>query len=285
LSLGLLGAGCNSPGGGNAGETTGAAPGATAQGGTLVIKGSDTLLQLTQAWVEAFEKQHPNVPISVTGGGSGTGITGLINGTADIANASREIEPKELQAAQAKGINPVENVVARDALSVIVHPENPVDTLTLDQVKEIYTGKVTNWNQVGGPDQKILLLSRETNSGTYDYFREHVLKEENFVPSTLLLPSTNQIVDTTAQDKGAIGYVGLGYLNPKVKPVKMKKDANSPAVDPTVDNVMNNSYPISRELYQYTKGTPAGHAKTWIDFVTSPAGQQIVRQKDFVPLQ
>lgn len=264
-------------GGGTAGQNTG--------GNTLVVKGSDTMLQLSQAWAEAFMKKHPDISVSVTGGGSGTGIKALINGTTQIANASREIETKEVQAAETKGIKPVQHAVARDALSLIVHPSNTIESLSIDQIKAIYTGKVTNWKEVGGPDKPFLLLSRETNSGTYGYFKEHLLDDENFIPTTLLLPSTKAITDEVATNPRAIGYVGLGYVSDTVKPLKIKATETGPAVDATMDNVLNKTYPISRELYQYTNGEPTGHAKTWMDYVLSPEGQQIVRQKDYVPIK
>jgi len=268
-------------------ETSGSgekAPGSGSRAAKLQITGSDTMLQLAQAWAGEFMKAHPDIQVTVSGGGSNTGLKALVNGTTDIANASREIKPSEREAIEKAGRKVVEFIVARDALSVIVNPQNPVSELTMDQLKQIYSGQVTNWKQVGGPDMNIVLNSRESSSGTYTFFQEHVLgKGVPFAATAMLQPSTQQIVDNVAQDKGGIGYVGLGYMSPKVKMVKVKKDASSPAVPATAEDVVKGDYPLARPLYQYMSSDPEGAAKTWIDWVLGPEGQAVVKKMEFVP--
>jgi phosphate transport system substrate-binding protein len=251
----------------------------------LQIRGSDTLLQVSQIWAQTFIEQNPEALVVVTGGGSGTGIKALINGTAHVANSSRDISSKEEKAAVDRGIEMHEFEVARDAMSIILNPANPIRTLTTAQVRELYTGKVTNWNQLGGPDARVILAARDTSSGTYEYFKDHVLEGDNYVPGTLHLASNPAIVAQVSQDRGAVGYVGLGYLSPDIKPVPIQQDAASPPVEPTVDNVLDGSYPISRALFQYTAGAPQGQVKQWIDFVLSEEGQKIVRQHGFIPVR
>jgi phosphate transport system substrate-binding protein len=233
--------------------------------------------------------EHPEASISVTGGGTGTGIAAMINGTVDIANASREMKEEEIEAAQGNGISPVEHVVARDAIAVVVHPSNPVDGLTLEQISDIYTRKITNWQQVGGEDRPIVLLSRESNSGTYVYFLEQVLRlgeesEKFFSPETLLMPSSEGIGTEVAQNPNAIGYDGLGYVTSDQKTLGVAKAANSPFVLPAVSTVDDGTYPVSRDLYMYTAGEPRGGVKDYLDFILGP-GQAIVPTLGFVPLQ
>ncbi len=281
LSLGLLWlpAACGPPTPQPAGEASTA----------IENKGSDTLVNLALAWAEAYMAEHPEVRISVTGGGSGTGIAAMINGTVDIANASRAMKPEEIAAAQANGIDPVEFVVARDAIAVVVHPSNPVDRLTLRQISDIYTGKITNWSQVGGEDRPIVLLSRESNSGTYVYFLENVIrlgdKESDllFSPDTLLMPSSEGISAEVRQNPNSIGYDGLGYVTPEQKVVAVAQDAQSPYVLPSVETVNDGSYPISRPLYMYTAGEPGGEVRDYLDWVLG-LGQAIVSEAGFVPL-
>jgi len=230
------------------------------------------------------------VRISVTGGGSGTGIAAMINGTTDIANASRRIKSEELAAARANGIEPVELVVARDAIAVVVHPSNPVDGLTLEQISAIYTGRITNWEAVGGEDRPIVLLSRESNSGTYVYFLENVIRmgeEESdllFSPETLLMPSSEGISAEIRQNRNAIGYDGLGYVTPDQKTVAIARDAQGPYVLPSIETVNDGSYPISRPLYMYTAGEPAGAVADYIAWVLDE-GQAVVSKLGFVPLR
>lgn len=253
-------------------------------------KGSDTLVNLALAWAEKYMEENPEVRISVTGGGSGTGIAAMINGTVDIANASRAMKAEEIEAARANGITPVEFVVARDAIAIVVHPSNPVDRLTLQQISDIYTGKVVNWKQVGGEDRPIVLLSRESNSGTYLYFLEHVIRlgDPNsdllFSPETLLMPSSEGISAEIRQNPNAIGYDGLGYVTPDQKVVAVARDPSSPYVLPSVETVNDGSYPISRPLYMYTAGEPKGEVKRYIEWILSE-GQAIVPELGFVPLK
>jgi phosphate transport system substrate-binding protein len=256
----------------------------------LQIKGSDTMVNLTQAWAEEFMKHNPGTSIAVTGGGSGTGISSLLSNTCDIAQVSREMKDTEIEMARKKGIEPNKIVVALDGLAVIVHPSNPITVLTLEQLASIYTGKVTSWAQVGGKEGKIVLLSREVNSGTHVYFKEHVLRhgdaksKEEFTPNALLLPSSQAIADEASQNTNAIGYFGMGYVTAKVKAVHVAKAVGDSAIVPSIESVQSGHYPISRPLIMYTKGEPTGLAKSFIDFVLSDEGQQVVRRLDFVPV-
>jgi len=252
--------------------------------------GSDTIVNLALAWAETYQGEHPDVRIAVTGGGSGTGIAALINGTVDIANASRQIKKEEVDRAQANHIAPVEHTVARDAIAVIVHPSNPVERLTLEQISDIYTGKITNWKQVGGENRPIVLLSRESNSGTHVFFLEQVIRLGDpkstalFAPDTLLLPSSEGITAEARQNPNAIGYDGLGYVTPEVKVLAVGRKPEGPFVLPSIESVNSNAYPIARDLYMYTAGKPAGQIEKYLDWIASPAGQEIVAQLGFVPL-
>ena len=251
-------------------------------------KGSDTIVNLALAWAEEYQFIQPNVNLSVTGGGSGTGIAALINGTVDIANASRKIKPEEIEEAQANGSDPIEFVIARDAIAIIVNPENPIDELSLNQISDIYSGKVNNWNELGGQDRPIVRLSRETNSGTHVYFLEEVLRlgqKENktlFSRDTLLLPSSEGISSEIRINPNAIGYDGLGYVTHDLKVIAVAKNDNSPFVLPSADSVNNNSYPIARDLYMYTDGQPKGEIKEYLDWILSSEAQRIVGELGFV---
>ncbi|MEM7034859.1 MAG: PstS family phosphate ABC transporter substrate-binding protein, partial [Chloroflexota bacterium] len=253
-------------------------------------KGSDTLVNLALAWAEEYRVVKPSVSIAVTGGGSGTGIASLINGTVDIANASRKMKDKEITAAQDNNINPIEFTVAIDALAVIIHPDNPVEVLTIDQLSDIYTGRITNWKDVGGHDATIVLLSRETNSGTHVYFLEEVVRKGNkentdiFAPQTLLMPSSVGITSELRRNPNAIGYDGLGYVTEHEKVVAVAIDNSSPYVLPKVETGADGSYPIARGLYMYTAGEPTGEIATYLDWIMGPEGQQIVAELGFVPL-
>lgn len=256
----------------------------------IQIKGSDTMVNLGQAWAEKYMELNPQDFISVTGGGSGTGLSALISGTCDIAMSSRNIKNKEIELAKQKGINPNEIKVALDGLAIVVNPENPVSKLTLDQLAQIFTGKITNWKQLGGQDGKIVILSREVNSGTHVYFKEHVLRKNDpnstveFAASALMLSSSQAIADEVAGNPAAIGYYGMGYISNKQKAVLVAKDPNSEYIAPTVDNVISGKYPISRPLLLYTNGEPQGLVKKIVDFVLSKEGQEIVAKTDFVPV-
>jgi len=254
-------------------------------------KGSDTIVNLALAWAERYQAEHPEVSISVTGGGSGTGIAALLNKTVDIANASRPMSSEEKQQAQADGIAPVEFVIARDAIAVIVNPENPVRQLTLQQISDIYSGKINNWSEVGGEDRPIVRLSRETNSGTHVYFLETVIRlgdSQNktlFSTDTLLLPSSEGIVSELRQNPNAIGYDGLGYVPPDLKVIAVAQDASGPYVIPSIETVNNNSYPVARDLYMYTAGQPSGAIEDYLDWILSPEAQAIVADLGFVPIK
>jgi len=249
------------------------------------------MVNLGQAWAEKYMQDNSGSFIAVTGGGSGTGLSSLISGTCDIAMSSRNIKEKEIALANKKGINPYEVKVALDGLAVVVSPKNPVAKLTLDQLAQIFSGKVTNWKEVGGEDAKIVILSREVNSGTHVYFKEHVLRKldpnskEEFAPGALMLSSSQAIADEIAQNPSAIGYYGMGYISNKQKPVMIAKNEKSVYEAPTIENVINGKYPISRPLFLYTNGQPQDLVKKCIDFVLSKEGQEIVLKTDFVPIQ
>jgi phosphate transport system substrate-binding protein len=253
-------------------------------------KGSDTIVNLALAWAERYQAENPEVRISVTGGGSGTGIAALLNGTVDIANASRQIKPEEVEQALANGVQPVEFTIARDAIAVIVHPDNPVDRLTLQQLSDIYSGKIDNWAEVGGEDRPIVRLSRETNSGTHVYFLETVLRlgdsEDRtlFSPDTLLLPSSEGIINEVRQNPNAIGYDGLGYVPDDLKIVAVAQAEGEPYVLPGIATVNDKSYPIARDLYMYTSGEPVGAAAAYLEWILSPEAQEIVSELGFVPI-
>lgn len=265
--------------------------GLPAEKDTLTNKGSDTIVNLALAWAEAYHEVRPDVNISVTGGGSGTGIAAMINNTVDIANASRRMKNKEIANAEENGITPVEFVIASDGIAVIVNPKNPVDRLTLQQVSDIFSGNINNWTEVGGEDRPIVRLSREVNSGTHVYFLETVVRmgdkkdDTLFSTSTLLLPSSEGITTEIAQNRNAIGYDGLGYVTDAVKTIALAPDDTSPYVSPTVETVMDSSYPVSRSLYMYTPGEPRGATKDYLDWIFGPAAQAIVRNLGFVPLE
>jgi phosphate transport system substrate-binding protein len=254
-------------------------------------KGSDTIVNLALAWAERYQTERPDVRISVTGGGSGTGIAALINGTVDIANASRQIKSEELDEAKAKGMNPVEFVIARDAIAVIVNPENPVRRLTLKQISDIYSGKISNWKEIGGDDRPVVRLSRETNSGTHVYFLENVLRlgeKDNktlFSQDTLLLPSSEGIINEVRLNPNAIGYDGLGYVPKDLKMIAIAKKDGEPYVLPAIATVNDKSYPIARDLYMYTASAPEGAVKTYLEWIMSPEAQEIVSQLGFVPIR
>ena len=263
--------------------------GASAAHYSIQNVGSDTMVNLALAWAEAFQDEHPDTRIAVTGGGSGTGLAALINGTIDIANASRQIKNEEIDRAEANKITPVEHIVARDAIAVIVHPSNLVEHLTLQQISDIYTGKITNWRQVGGENRPIVLLSRESNSGTHVFFLEQVIRLGDskskvlFAPDTLLLPSSEGIMAEAQQNPNAIGYDGLGYVTPAVKMVAVARDAKGPFVLPSIESVNSKTYPIARDLYMYTVGRPTGQIAKYLEWIASSAGQEIVAKLGFVP--
>ena len=273
-------------------------PGATADSSTTITeqkaiqnKGSDTIVNIALAWAEAYRQVSPDVSIAVTGGGSGTGIASLINGTVDIANASRAMKDSEIEEAQANGFDPIEHVIAIDALAIILHPDNPVSQLTIDQLADIYTGRIANWKEVGGNDAPIVLLSRETNSGTHVYFLEEVVRKgekENpdiFAPQTLLMPSSVGITSELRRNPNAIGYDGLGYVDPEhEKIVAVARSTEEDYIAPTVETAAAGMYPLARNLFMYTAGEPQGVIADYLDWILSPTGQTIVAELGFVPL-
>lgn len=252
-------------------------------------KGSDTIVNLALAWAERYQQEHANIRISVTGGGSGTGIASLMNNTVDIANASRAIKEEEIAEAKGRGIEPVEYVIARDAIAVIVHPDNPVQQLTMEQVSMIFRGVYTNWKELGGEDRPIVRVSRETNSGTHVYFLEAVIRlgedsDEIFSADTLLLPSSEGIISEVSDNPNAIGYDGLGYVTPHVKVLAIAREDGGNYVLPSVESVNSDQYPISRDLYMYTNSSPSEAVKTYLEWIFSPEAQQIVMDLGFVPV-
>lgn len=257
-----------------------------AAAGSLVLKGSDTMVILAQAWAEAFMKRHPQVSVSVTGGGSGTGIAALINGTTDLANCSRAMKSSEIAKCKERGFVPVAHTVALDGISIAVHASNPISSLSLDQLYGIYTGKINDWQQVGGKPGKILALSRESNSGTYVYFRDFVLRGQNYRPDALLMPSTKSIQQEISGNPNAIGYGGLAYFEgkPNVKVLPIAEKGKAP-VYPSDDNIRKKVYPIARPLYIYSKGKPTGFAAEFIRFCLSPEGQALVTKVGYVSLK
>ena len=260
------------------------------QSNTITNRGSDTMVNLALAWAEAYAKEFPQVAISVSGGGSGIGIAALINNTVDIANVSRAMTDTEIQEANKNGVNPLQFVVARDAIGVIVNPSNPVTHLTLRQVSDIFSGKINNWRDVGGEDRPIVRVSREVNSGTHVFFLQAVIQLGNpkdktiFAASTLLLPSSEGIIAEVSQNPNAIGYDGLGYITSEVKVLGLALDPAGPFIEPSSTTVRDHSYAIARDLYMYTNGEPTGALKEYLDWIRSPEAQQIVTTLGFIPI-
>jgi phosphate transport system substrate-binding protein len=263
-----------------------ALPVAAQKGGSLVIKGSDTMVNLSQAWAEAFMRANPDASISVSGGGSGTGIAAFLNGTCDIANSSRAMSAREIDQAKQRNMVPKATTCALDGLAIAVNSANSLDSIDVSALAGIFTGKISDWSRVGASPGRIVALSRESNSGTHVYFKEHVLKNAQYGAQCLFLPSTKSIQQEISGNKMAIGYGGEAYFknkpNVKILPVATKKGAKP--VYPSNENVANHSYPISRGLYMYTAGSPKGLAGQFIKFCLSPEGQQIVQQIGYVPL-
>ena len=252
---------------------------------TITVKGSDTMVILAQRWAERYMAAHPDVSIQVTGGGSGTGISGLINGTTDICNASRPMKKSERdKLKQRYGTLGVEIKCAQDGLSIYVHESNPVNELSLQQVKAIYSGVITNWKEVGGSDARIILYSRENNSGTYVYFKDNVLEGGDFAATAQNMPGTAAVVNAVARDKAGIGYGGAAY-GKGIREMKIKRDASSPAYSPTLEAIRSGDYPIARYLYMYIRNRPAGVMKDYIDWILGDQGQTIVREVGYFPIR
>ncbi len=256
---------------------------ATFANDVITVKGSDTMVILAQRWAEAYMAAHPDATIQVTGGGSGTGISALINGTTDICNASRPMKGAEREKLKQRFNSlGIEIKSAKDGLAVYVQENNPVKELTLDQIKDIYTGKITNWKEVGGSDSKIVVYSRENNSGTYVYFRDFVLKGKDFVASAQTLPGTAAVVNAVSKDALGIGYGGAAYAK-GVRFIKVKKDASTEGFEPSAETVKSGQYPITRYLYMYLRSKPTGALKNYIDWTLSPEGQGIVTKVGYFP--
>lgn len=255
------------------------------QNETITVKGSDTMVILAQRWAETYMAKNSGVVIQVTGGGSGAGIAALINGTTDICNASRPMKDSEREKLKQRyNTSGVEIKVAIDGVAIYVHESNPVRELSLAQIKALYTGTITNWKDVGGPDARIILYSRENNSGTYVYFKEYVLGGEDFAASALNMPGTAAVVNAVAKDRFGIGYGGAAYAK-GIKELKVKKDDTSPAYEPTEENIRTGNYPISRFLYMYTRSRPTGTLKRYIDWILSDEGQEVVSKVGYFPIR
>jgi phosphate transport system substrate-binding protein len=256
----------------------------------LQIKGSDTMVNAAQKVSEEFMKINPDIFVAITGGGSGVGIASLISGTCDVATASREMKPQEIDAAKKRGGNPKEIIVAYDGIAVIVNLKNPVEHLTLSDLRRIFTGEAKNWKDFGGNDLPIVLLSREVSSGTHIYFKEEVIREgkkdstAEFSSDALLLTSSQTIVEEVANNESAIGYFGMGYISDRTKTVEVGID-NKDFYSPDIQNVLNKKYPLSRPLYFYINGEPTGVLKQFIDFTLSHQGQQQFAETGFVPME
>lgn len=261
--------------------------GNNAQGGSskisITIKGSDTVLPLSQKEAEEYMKEHPEASITIVGGGSGVGITALLEGTTDIAMSSRPLKMDEKLAFKSKGLKEI--VIAMDALAVIVHPSNNVTQLTREQLEGIFTGKISNWKDIGGKDMKIIAYSRETSSGTYEFFKEHVMDKKNYASSVLNMPATGAIVQSISQTEGAIGYIGLAYETKEVKHIAVSYDGGKTYVLPSLETSQDGTYPVSRPLYYFYSGENAAEVLPFIDFITSEKGQQLVAATGYVPLK
>ena len=252
---------------------------ATATAGNLVIKGSTTVLPISQIAVEDYMKAHPDVNISLSGGGSSNGIKAIIDGSTDIANASRFIKDKEVAMAQGKGVYPVPFAVAYDSIIPIVHPSNTLTAITLAQLKDIYMGKITNFKEIGGPDLKIVICSRDTSSGTYETWEGKVMKKERVTPAAQMMASNGAVAQAVSSNKNAMGYIGIGYLNDTVKPLKVD------GVEGTKESTLNGTFPISRPLFMFTNGWPKGDTLNFVNYMLHPEkGQKAVEKAGYVPL-
>jgi len=279
-----------------AGQLTGGAnvpsppaePAAATSATTIQAKGSDTLLQVAQAWAEEYKKAHPDVDVSVTGGGSGTGFKAMVDGTADIANSSREIKDEETKACADKGITLKENLVGYDGIAVIVNKANALESISIDDLSNLYVGNTKDWSGLDGKGE-VVLVSRDSTSGTYEYFKEHVIqkngddKARDYAASALKVPSNEQVREQVAKSEGAIGYIGLGYVDDSVKVLGILNDKGEP-VKPTIEGVKDGSYPISRPLFCYTKSDASQQVQDYLEWVLGPEGQAIVAAEDFVPV-
>jgi len=247
--------------------------------GQLQIKGSTTVLPIAQKVADPFMKAHPDVKLSISGGGSGNGIKALIDKATDIAMASRAMKDKEVALAKEKGVEPMAHEIAYDCIVPVVHPDNPVTDISMDQLKEIYMGKVTNWKDLGGPDMEVVVISRDTSSGTYEVWESKVMDKERVYPGALLQASNGAVVQAVSKNKNAIGYIGYGYMDESTKGLTVNGIEGKP------ETALNGEYPVSRALYLYTQGESEGDVKSFIDFVLSADGQALVKEAGFVPLK
>ena len=251
----------------------------------ITVKGSDTMVILAQRWAEVYMSKKSDVTIQVTGGGSGVGIAALINGTTDLCNSSRPMKPSEREKLKQRyNTLGVEIKVAKDGLSIYENAAGSISELTLEQIKDIYTGKITNWKDVGGPNAKIIVYGRENSSGTYVYFKDVVLGGDDFTATMQSMPGTAAVVNAVAKDRYAIGFGGAAYAK-GIKFIKVKKDANSPGFEPIAENVKSGDYPISRFLYIYTRSKPTGAIKEYIDWILSSEGQELVSKVGYFPVK
>ncbi len=255
-------------------------------------KGSDTLVNVAQAWAEEYRNVNPDVAVAVSGGGSGTGIAAMINGTVDIANASRKMKPKEAKAAKERGQNPVEHVVGYDALAIFMHQNNPMDSISIEQLQKIFGrgGGATKWSDLGvkvpGCKDKIVVVSRQNNSGTYVYFKKAVLgKKGKYRMGTLDMHGSKDVVDLVEKTPCAIGYSGLAYATDHIKMACVAKEDGTPCVTPSVSTASDRSYPVARPLFMYTNGEPEGAIKEYMDWLMSDTGQCIILEKGYAPIR
>ncbi len=247
--------------------------------GNLVIKGSTTVLPIAQKVAEAYMQQHPDVRISLSGGGSGNGVKALIDGSTDIADSSRFIKDKEIKLAIEKGVLPVPFAVAYDCIVPVVHPSNTMKNITMDQLKDLYMGKIKNWKKLGGPDRPVVVVSRDTSSGTYEVWHKKVMKKERVFPGALLQASNGAVVQAVSKNKNAIGYIGLGYMDDSVRALTVN------SIQGSAETTLNGMFPISRPLFMFTKGWPKGDTLNFINFVVHPEkGQKYVADAGYVPL-
>lgn len=249
------------------------------------IKGSDTVLPLAQKEAELFMNKNKAARITVTGGGSGVGISSLIDNTTDIAMSSRKMKLSEKMKVNEGGVTSTEVVIAYDALAVIVNPANKVKQLTREQLEDIYTGKIKSWSQVGGDNMPIVVYGRESSSGTYDFFKEHVLNNKNYATSVMSMPATGAIVQSVSQTKGAIGYIGLAYVEKNVKAIRVSFDSGKKFVAPSIANAKNKTYPIVRPLYFYYLTSASKMVKPFVDYILSSEGQKTVTIEGFISLK
>ena len=247
--------------------------------GNISMNGSTTVLPIAQKTAEAYMKEHPDAKISISGGGSGNGIKALIDKTTDIANSSRAIKKDEMEQAKAKGSDPVEFIVAFDCIVPVVHPSNPIKNITVDQLKALYKGEIRNWKEIGGADKPVVIISRDTSSGTYEVWEEKIMKKERVFPGALLQASNGAIVQAVSKNPNAVGYIGLGYMDNSVKMLSVN------GITGSKETTLNKSFPVSRPLYMYTPVKPAGDIKKFMDFVVSDKGQKLVEEEGFIPLK